>query len=318
MDSALVYYKKYSSLKDSLTARENIASIAAMEAIYQVDLAAKENQILINENKLKTEQTIFLLILAVLLITFLSFIVFRFYRNKELNKRLKELNATKDKFFSIVAHDLKNPFNNLLGYSELLAADYENMEEDERKQVVRGLHNSSKKLLALVENLLQWSSANIGSLKYSPQTISIKEQIDELIDLYSDSIKQKNLGIELNADSALTAFIDVDYFKLVMRNLISNAIKFSHPGGNISIKTDVEGVNILLKVKDNGIGMDEQQLEGLFELGSKKSTRGTQNETGTGLGLILAKDLITGWGGKIFVESELNKGCTFTITIPKN
>jgi signal transduction histidine kinase len=103
-----------------------------------------------------------------------------------------------------------------------------------------------------------------------------------------------------------------------MRNLISNAIKFSHPGGNISIKTDVEGVNILLKVKDNGIGMDEQQLEGLFELGSKKSTRGTQNETGTGLGLILAKDLITGWGGKIFVESELNKGCTFTITIPKN
>jgi signal transduction histidine kinase len=259
-----------------------------------------------------------LLILAVLLITFLSFIVFRFYRNKELNKRLKELNATKDKFFSIVAHDLKNPFNNLLGYSELLAADYENMEEDERKQVVRGLHNSSKKLLALLENLLQWSSANIGSLKYSPQTISIKEQIDELIDLYSDSIKQKNLGIELNADSALTAFIDVDYLKLVMRNLISNAIKFSHPGGNISIKTDVEGVNILLKVKDNGIGMDEQQLEGLFELGSKKSTRGTQNETGTGLGLILAKDLITGWGGKIFVESELNKGCTFTITIPKN
>ena len=318
MDSALVYYKKYSSLKDSLTAHENIASIAAMEAIYQVDLAAKENQILINENKLKTEQTTFLLILAVLLITFLSFIVFRFYRNKELNKRLKELNATKDKFFSIVAHDLKNPFNNLLGYSELLAADYENMEEDERKQVVRGLHNSSKKLLALLENLLQWSSANIGSLKYSPQIISIKEQIDELIDLYSDSIKQKNLGIELNADSALTAFIDVDYFKLVMRNLISNAIKFSHPGGNISIKTDVEGDNILLKVKDNGIGMDEQQLEGLFELGSKKSTRGTQNETGTGLGLILAKDLITGWGGKIFVESELNKGCTFTITIPKN
>lgn len=317
MDSALVYYKKYSLLKDSLTVRENIESIASMEALYQVDLAAKENQILLNENKLKTGQTTSLLILAILLITFLSFFVFRFYRNKELNKRLKELNATKDKFFSIVAHDLKNPFNNLLGYSELLTSDYENMEEAERKQAVQDLHTSSKKLLALVENLLQWSSANIGSLTYSPQTIFLKEQLDELIDLYSDSIKQKNLGIELNVDSELTAFIDIDYFKLVMRNLISNAIKFSNSEGNIGIKTAVEGDNILLKVKDDGVGMDEQQLEGLFELGNKKSTKGTQNETGTGLGLILVKDLVTRWGGKIFVESELNRGSTFTITIPK-
>lgn len=317
MDSALVYYKKYSSLKDSLTALENIASIASMEAIYQVDLAAKENQILLNENKLKTGQTTFLLVLAILLITFLSFIVYRFYRNKGLNEKLKELNATKDKFFSIVAHDLKNPFNNLLGYSELLASDYENMEETERKQAVQDLHNSSRKLLALVENLLQWSSANIGSLTYNPQTISLKEQLDELIDLYSDSIKQKNLGIELNVDSELTAFIDIDYFKLVMRNLISNAIKFSNSGDKINISASIDDNFIFIKVQDFGVGMDAQQLEGLFELGSKKSTKGTQNETGTGLGLILAKDLVTRWGGKIFVESELNRGSTFTITIPK-
>lgn len=317
MDSALVYYKKYSSLKDSLTALENIASIASMEAIYQVDLAAKENQILLNENKLKTGQTTFLLVLAILLITFLSFIVYRFYRNKELNERLKELNATKDKFFSIVAHDLKNPFNSLLGYSELLASDYENMEEYERKQALQDLHNSSKRLLALVDNLLQWSSANIGSLTYNPQTISLKEQLDELIDLYSDSIKQKNLGIELNIDSELTAFIDIDYFKLVMRNLISNAIKFSNSEDKINISASIDDDFILIKVQDFGVGMDTQQFEGLFELGSKKSTKGTQNETGTGLGLILAKNLVTRWGGKIFVESELNRGSTFTITIPK-
>lgn len=317
MDSALVYYKKYSSLKDSLTALENIASIASMEAIYQVDLAAKENQILLNENKLKTGQTTFLLVLAILLITFLSFIVYRFYRNKELNERLKELNATKDKFFSIVAHDLKNPFNSLLGYSELLASDYENMEETERKQALQDLHNSSKRLLALVDNLLQWSSANIGSLTYNPQTISLKEQLDELIDLYSDSIKQKNLGIELNVDSELTAFIDIDYFKLVMRNLISNAIKFSNSEDKINISASIDDDFILIKVQDFGVGMDTQQFEGLFELGSKKSTKGTQNETGTGLGLILVKDLVTRWGGKIFVESELNRGSTFTITIPK-
>lgn len=317
MDSALVYYKKYSSLKDSLTALENIASIASMEAIYQVDLAAKENQILLNENKLKTGQTTFLLVLAILLITFLSFIVYRFYRNKELNERLKELNATKDKFFSIVAHDLKNPFNSLLGYSELLASDYENMEETERKQALQDLHNSSKRLLALVDNLLQWSSANIGSLTYNPQTICLKEQLDELIDLYSDSIKQKNLGIELNVDSELTAFIDIDYFKLVMRNLISNAIKFSNSEDKINISASIDDDFILIKVQDFGVGMDTQQFEGLFELGSKKSTKGTQNETGTGLGLILAKDLVTRWGGKIFVESELNRGSTFTITIPK-
>lgn len=317
LDSALFYFKKYKVIEDSLASLENVASIASMEAIYQVDLASKENKILMNENKLKNEQATFLLILAVLLITLLSFGIFRYYANKNLNQELSKLNATKDKFFSIVAHDLKNPFINLLGYTDLLATGYEEMSEEERKQSVINLHNSSKKMLALVENLLQWSSANIGSLQYNPRDINIKQEVDEIIYLYSESIKQKNLHIDIEIEPELKVFIDKDYFNLVMRNLTSNAIKFSPTDGKIMIDAEVKNNYILVSVKDFGVGMDDEKISQLFELGSQKSTMGTMNESGTGLGLILARDLVKKWGGDIMVKSQVDVGSTFTISIPK-
>lgn len=316
-DSALHYFKKHTVLKDSLAAKENMMSIASMEAIYQVDLASRENEILINENKLKSEQTTFLLILAVLLISFISFGVMKYYSNKNLNKELAELNKTKDKFFSIVAHDLKNPFINLLGYSELLASDFDEMSEEDKKQAVSDLHNSSKKLLALVENLLQWSSANIGSLQYHPRQLIVKDEIDELIYLYSDAIKQKKLKVESTIDADLTITNDEDYFKLVMRNLISNAIKFSSMEARVKIFAEETSSRVLVSVQDFGVGIEEEKIGELFDLGSQKSTRGTMNESGTGLGLTLSKDLVTKWGGEITVQSKLGEGSTFIVSIPK-
>lgn len=317
LDSALIYIKKFSLIKDSLAVRENMETIASMESLYQVDLAAKENKLLQNQNNLRNEQAIFLVILAVVLISFVSFFLIKYFQNKNMNSVLKELNATKDKFFSIVAHDLKNPFNNLLGYSELLVSDYENMTEAERKQAVIDLNASSKKLVALVDNLLQWARANIGSLQYNPKMINMFLFFRNLFNVFDEPVKQKNLIILYEIDPDIEAYIDEDYLNLVMRNLLSNAIKFSHPKGKVKFRVNESNNSITIEVIDQGVGIDVETQKMLFDLGQNVSTTGTLNEKGTGLGLILAHDLVIKWGGTITVQSELGIGSTFTITIPK-
>jgi signal transduction histidine kinase len=292
-------------------------AIALMESVYQVDLTSKENRLLQNENKLRNEQALFLLVLAIILIAFISFVLFKYFQNKNINTELKELNATKDKFFSIVAHDLKNPFSNLLGFSELLVSDYDNMSEAERKQAVSDLNASSKKLVALVENLLQWARANIGSLQYKPTNLNLLLFFKDLETVFHGSLKQKSLSVKFEIDANISALVDVDYLNLVMRNLFSNAIKFSYPNSTITLRAIDHIDDIHIEVSDNGVGIDENKQKMLFTLGENISTTGTRNEKGTGLGLILVKDLVTKWGGEIRVTSEVKKGSTFLVTIPK-
>jgi signal transduction histidine kinase len=294
-----------------------MASIASMESLYQVDLAAKENKILLNENKLRNDQAIFLLILAVVLIAFISFILYKYSQNKSLNKELKELNATKDKFFSIVAHDLKSPFNNLLGYSELLVEDYESMTDVERKNSVSDLHASSKKLVELVDNLLQWARANIGSFQYKPELINLSEFANNLAGVFDQLLSQKELVLNRKIDTSLNIYIDEDYLNLVMRNLLNNAIKFSHPKSEINFIVEEKDTRIEIMLEDHGVGIESSKLDKLFELGHNVSTTGTLNEKGAGLGLILAHDLVIKWGGEISVTSSLGKGSAFKVTIPK-
>lgn len=317
LDSALYYYKKYTHLKDSLAALENIQSIALMESVHQVDRAFQENKILQNENRLKDEQTKFLLILSIILTAFISFILYKFFQNRKLNKQLKELNATKDKFFSIIGHDLKNPFNNLLGYTQLLADDYETMTEEERKQSVINLNQSSKKLVILIDNLLQWARTNIGALKYSPKSINLFLFINNLISNHNESIVNKDLDVKIKIDPEMDILIDEDYLNLVTRNLLSNAIKFSNRNGRIDFIAEDKIDEVVVHIKDNGVGIEEDKLKKILDFGGDVSTPGTLNERGTGLGLILVNDLIRKWGGKISVHSKVGKGSTFSFTIPK-
>lgn len=317
LDSALYYYKKYTHLQDSLAALENIQSIALMESVHQVDRAFQENKILQNENRLKDEQTKFLLILSIILTVSISYILYKFFQNRKLNKQLKELNATKDKFFSIIGHDLKNPFNNLLGYTQLLADDYETMTEEERKQSVNNLNESSKKLVTLIDNLLQWARANIGAIQYHPKFVNLFLFTTNLVNSNNESILKKELKIINRIDHDLEVFIDIDYLNLVMRNLLSNAIKFSHPNGTIEFSAKDAANETVVEIKDNGIGIEEDKLKKILDFGGDVSTPGTLNERGTGLGLILVNDLIRKWGGKFSVQSKVGKGSTFSFTIPK-
>ncbi len=317
-DTALEYFYQYSSLKDSLNKKVNIESIASMEAVHRVNIANKENQILIRENELQSRQNLFLLILAVVLILFISFGIYKYFQNRTLTAKLKELNYTKDKFFSIIAHDLKNPFNNLLGYSEMLAEDFEEMTDDEKRTALTDFNKSSKKLLLLVENLLDWSRANIGALQYNPEELSLLEVINDVVSLYNGNIKSKNLKLILDVPSSLTVYTDNDFLYLVTRNLLNNAIKFSKENGKITISASEVNSHHQVDFVDEGVGIDREKLQNLFKLGNSESTTGTHEEKGSGLGLILVHDLVKKWGGEISVESRAGKGSKFSITIPKS
>lgn len=316
-EEALEFYKRHTQLKDSIAIDQRIDAIAAMEAIHRVDLANKENRILTQENELRSRQNTFLLILAIVLVLFISYGITKYYQNKKLTRQLEELNATKDKFFSIIAHDLKNPFNNLLGYSEMLAQDFDEMTEEEKHEAIRDFNSSSKKLLLLVENLLDWARANIGALKFEPEYFEMKKALEDVVDLYSSNIRNKNLKVNFDMPADSKVYTDTDFFYLVARNLIHNAIKFSETNGEVKLVVKEEKNHYQIDFIDNGVGIEREKISGLFELGKSSSSDGTSNETGSGLGLILVRDLVTKWGGKIFVESEPGKGSKFSITIPK-
>ncbi len=236
---------------------------------------------------------------------------------KTSEARLHELNATKDKFFSIIAHDLKSPFNTILGFSSILseqvkAKDYAGIEE-----YAEIIHHSSQRAMDLLTNLLEWSRSQTGRMTFNPEYVDMVTLISETADLLNDSARQKSISFTLSLPPKLYGIADRDMIKSVLRNLFSNAIKFTHSGGSIVISAEQKRNELMVVVKDNGLGIEKNNLEKLFMIGENLSTSGTQNEKGTGLGLLLSKEFIDKHGGKIWVESEPGKGSIFYFTIPR-
>ncbi len=239
--------------------------------------------------------------------------------NKKLSeseKELRELNASKDKFFSIIAHDLRGPFTTLLGFSEYLANEIDDIPEDELKVISENMLKASRATFNLLENLLQWSRVKTGRFSYDPEEIMIGNVIRKMIDLYSANAKNKNITLSINIQENLLVFADMNMVETILRNLISNAIKFTNIGGKISLSTSTEGNFAVISVQDNGIGLNESVKERIFQIDQNLSTRGTQNEEGSGLGLILCKEFVEINKGKIMVESEVGKGSTFIFHLP--
>jgi PAS domain S-box-containing protein len=231
-------------------------------------------------------------------------------------KELEVINKNKDMFFSIIAHDLRAPFNTLLGVTELISGNMDEMSMKEVKEISRVIHSSTNNLFKLIENLLSWSRLQMGVFQINPVKLSISEVINDVLEVVSYSALDKKIMIE-NRINNFDAIVDEECLKTVVRNLLNNAIKFTNRFGNIILSSVELESHIQITIKDNGVGIKEGIIPKLFSISSKTSTIGTESEKGTGLGLILCKDLIEKNNGTIWVESQIGKGSEFSFTIPK-
>jgi len=234
----------------------------------------------------------------------------------ESKARLSELNATKDRFFSIIAHDLKSPFNSIFGFSELLVEQMNRKDYQGVEKFAAIINRSSKQAMDLLTNLLEWARAQTGKIEFNPEYIELVTLINEVAELFNDSAQQKAITIITDLPHNLPVFADKYMIGTVLRNLISNGIKFTHPGGKIRVSTKQNENQVTVSVSDNGVGIEKETIDKLFRIEYSYSTTGTARESGTGLGLLLCKEFIEMHGGKIWVESEPEKGSVFLLTLP--
>ncbi len=229
---------------------------------------------------------------------------------------LKTLNASKDKFFSIISHDLRSPFNSLLGITEYISQSYDDLTQKEIRDSVKNIYNSSQKLYNLILNLLEWSRLHTGRFEIDKAEIELQALVEEMKSLYSESARAKNINIYTEIPDNLNILADKYMIETIFRNLISNAIKFTNDGGKVKIIASAKGSFAEIAVIDNGVGISKENLNDLFKIDEQFRRDGTANEKGTGLGLILCREFIEKNNGTINVESEEGKGSRFLITIP--
>jgi len=232
---------------------------------------------------------------------------------KQQNRELKELNATKDKFFSIIGHDLRNPFNSILGYSKLLSLDKNPEKNAEYAEIILKSANTAYNL---IDNLLNWAHSQTGDIKYKPENIRLAPIVSEIAELVRNQYELKKIKLENKIDNKLIVFADRDMLNSILQNLITNAIKFTHDNGQIKLSAKINDKLSEISVTDTGIGMSHLAINKLFKISEKQTSHGTAQEKGTGLGLLLCKEFIEKHGGSMWVKSELGNGSVFTFSIP--
>ncbi len=235
---------------------------------------------------------------------------------KESEANLRESNKTKDKFFSIIAHDLRGPFNTMLGFSEILNKKFDKYSTIEKKKILCIINEDLQNTYKLLENLLYWSRSQRGIVDFKPETINLYLLSEESIELLSQTAENKSIKLINQIPEKIYIYADIDMLSTIIRNLISNAIKFTNTGGEIVIKAEYNYKLTKITVSDNGCGISKDIQLKLFDISESISTKGTKNETGTGLGLILCKEFVEKHGGNIWVESEVGQGSSFSFTIP--
>jgi PAS domain S-box-containing protein len=244
----------------------------------------------------------------------------RIYAEQEIksqNEELQNLNATKDKFFSIIAHDLRSPFNAFLGLTQMMVEELPSLTIAELQKMAAGMRNSATNLYQLLENLLQWAQIQKGALPFKPERVHLEVIINESIERILESAKNKRIMIDLEKMESNMVLADTNMLQSVIRNLTSNAVKYTHAGGKVTITTKkVPGGFVEISIQDTGIGMSEKMADQLFRVDSQINRKGTNGEPSTGLGLVLCSEFVEKQGGKIWAESAEGKGSTFYFTIP--
>lgn len=336
--NALLYKDLFIAISEFIYSEESERKIAEMQTKYEIDKKEDEIELLkrvqevrdlqlAKQNDLKN-----FLIIALVLFAIIAILTYYLYRTKkrsnlrlieinaqinEKNKALEELNATKDKFFSIISHDLKGPLNSLTSFSSLLINHISHMSKDEIQMLAKDLDKSVKGLFSLLENLLEWSRSQSGNIELKPETLDLIHLIDQNKSLLSKTAENKNIRLITPEFSNLAVYGDKNSINTILRNLISNALKFTLSGGEVKVEVTENQTMALISVIDNGVGMSPEVMNKLFRIDQKHSTKGTANEKGTGLGLILCKEFAEKNGGTISVESKEGQGSKFTFSLPK-
>jgi signal transduction histidine kinase len=322
---ALSYFEKSTALNDSIFSKENKNQMELLKSNREIDL--RDKKIEIQNLKIKSEARkvylLYTITAAVLVLLSLFFWLFLSKRKANLqlsdkNKIISNINKQKDKFFSIIAHDLRGPFNGFLGLTELLAEDIDDMEKEEIQFAAVNMRSSANNLNRLLENLLEWSRMEQGLIPFEPKTMILLPEVSECIAPLQDAANNKDITIQTLIDEKLNVFADHNLLQAVIRNILSNAVKFTPKGGVITIQAKEDETNTTIAIKDSGIGMNAKMIENLFQLDVKTNRKGTEDEASSGLGLILCKEFVEKHGGKIWVESEENMGSTFYFSLPNS
>lgn len=238
---------------------------------------------------------------------------------KESEAQLKNINATKEKLFSIIAHDLRSPFTSIIGFSEILIENIRDLDIAETEEFLNNINSSAQNTLSLLDNLLNWVKTQTRKIIIQPKKLLLSSVIQETIDLSNAPANIKNITINHIHSDSIEVYSDENMVKTVLRNLISNAIKFTKSKGRIDVSAISKQDQVEITISDNGVGMNENTLKNLFDISATtETTYGTADEKGSGLGLILCKEFIEKLGGSIWVESEIEKGSVFKFTLPLN
>ena len=316
-NEAIIYLQKYNSLNELIYGQKISNTIADLHATYELTKKEYENDVL-KERLEEENERILLLQIIVVLILILGAVSFSKYRsNAKANKLLKELNFTKDKYFRILAHELRSPFSSILGYSDMIIYDYKDLSDKDKYNIFSEMNILLRNVYFLLDNLLNWTATQVKEVKVLPEEFRISEIVEEVKNIFSQAAKVKNISIFSDVDKELSCYSDKVMTKTILRNLVSNSLKFTRQKGKIFITAEEEEKFIKVNVRDTGVGLNKDDLNKLFNLETHFSTEGTQSEQGSGLGLLLVKEFLTQNGGTLIINPELREGLEISFTLPK-
>lgn len=350
-DSAYYYLELGYELKDTIEARNSIEIIRLIDVEREISMQKNEILRQNDNNSYYRIASYTILVFACILIVFIVYLIKTIAKNKTLNATLKEkndeitqtntelealvnelsekqiqiaeandklnmANQAKDKFFSIISHDLRSPFSGIIGLSDLLANDFDRIPKDEIQNISKAINTASKNTFAMLNSLLEWAKMQLGAIQFNPSPCSVQSNLDRVVNSLQSIATAKNIQLWSDVSEDFIITVDADMIDAVVRNLTINAIKFTNPGGRIIITIFQDNNNAKFCIKDNGVGMSQNTINDLFKTEKVITTKGTNSEVGTGLGLLLCKEFIDIHRGHIWAESEVGKGTTFYFTIP--
>ncbi len=335
---ALAYHKLHLSIKDSLQQMYNKQFINDLQTKYETQKKDAENKFLKKENldniRIIRNQRItgFAILAGLILALLLAMVIFRSRKRMKVinsklhelnnqiiqqNKQLEETNATKDKLFSLIAHDLRSPFNSMMGFLKFLIDEFDSITEEERIKIFESLYAQTTNTYGLLENLLQWAMNQRGKMKFNPEQVDLNKVVEEESVFLKSRLEKKHIEFTHVLPANLSVWGDTTMIRTIIRNILNNAIKFTSGGGKIDLSAKVETDHLMLCIRDNGVGISQQGVDAILNKSEFTSTSGTDNEKGTGLGLIIVKDFIAMNHATLRIESKPGEGSTFYIYFRK-